>query len=60
MNICICFQNNFWNHITYANKLEISNSVIKHVHDFEEGRDNLGYEIDGMVIKVNDLKVALE
>ena len=32
-------------------------SVIKHVHDFEEGRDNLGYEIDGMVIKVNDLKL---
>jgi DNA ligase (NAD+) len=29
--------------------------VIKHVHDFEQVRDNLGYEIDGMVIKVNDL-----
>lgn len=29
--------------------------VIKHVHDFEKERDNLGYEIDGMVIKVNDL-----
>ncbi len=29
--------------------------VIKHVHDFEKDRDNLGYEIDGMVIKVNDL-----
>jgi DNA ligase (NAD+) len=29
--------------------------VIKHVHDFELVRDNLGYEIDGMVIKVNDL-----
>lgn len=29
--------------------------VIKHVHDFEEMRDTLGYEIDGMVIKVNDL-----
>jgi DNA ligase (NAD+) len=32
-------------------------AVIKHVHDFEKGRDNLGYEIDGMVIKVNDLKL---
>ncbi len=31
--------------------------VIKHVHDFEQERDNLGYEIDGMVIKVNDLKL---
>ncbi len=31
--------------------------VIKHVHDFEIERDNLGYEIDGMVIKVNDLKL---
>ena len=31
--------------------------VIKHVHDFEKLRDNLGYEIDGMVIKVNDLKL---
>lgn len=29
--------------------------VIKHVHDFEQLRDSLGYEIDGMVIKVNDL-----
>ncbi|HQW84741.1 MAG TPA: NAD-dependent DNA ligase LigA, partial [Ferruginibacter sp.] len=29
--------------------------VIKHVHDFEKERDTLGYEIDGMVIKVNDL-----
>ena len=32
-------------------------AVVKHVHDFEHGRDNLGYEIDGMVIKVNDLKL---
>lgn len=31
--------------------------VIKHVHDFEQVRDNLGYEIDGMVIKVNDLNL---
>jgi DNA ligase (NAD+) len=29
--------------------------VIKHVHDFEEMRDTLPYEIDGMVIKVNDI-----
>ncbi len=29
--------------------------VITHVHDFEEMRDTLPYEIDGMVIKVNDL-----
>ena len=28
--------------------------VIKHVHDFELMRDTLPYEIDGMVIKVND------
>ena len=34
--------------------------VIKHVHDFELERDNLGYEIDGMVIKVNDLKLQDE
>lgn len=32
-------------------------AVIKHVHDFENERDNLGYEIDGMVIKVNDLEL---
>jgi DNA ligase (NAD+) len=32
-------------------------AVIKHVHDFEKERDNLGYEIDGMVIKVNDLNL---
>ena len=32
-------------------------AVIKHVHDFEKERDSLGYEIDGMVIKVNDLKL---
>jgi DNA ligase (NAD+) len=34
--------------------------VIKHVHDFELERDNLGYEIDGMVVKVNDLKLQDE
>lgn len=34
--------------------------VIKHVHDFEKERDNLGYEIDGMVIKVNDLHLQDE
>lgn len=28
--------------------------VIKHVHDFEILRDELPYEIDGMVVKVND------
>jgi len=31
--------------------------VIQHVQDFEKVRDDLGYEIDGMVIKVNDLKL---
>jgi DNA ligase (NAD+) len=31
--------------------------VIKHVHDFEEMRDTLPYEIDGMVIKVNDISL---
>lgn len=35
-------------------------AVIKHVHEFEKERDNLGYEIDGMVIKVNDLKLQDE
>ena len=30
-------------------------AVIKYVHEFEAGRDNMAYEIDGMVIKVNDL-----
>lgn len=29
--------------------------VIKHVHDFEEMRDTLPYEIDGMVVKVNEI-----
>ena len=35
-------------------------AVIKHVHDFEAGRDGLAYEIDGMVIKVNDLALQEE
>ncbi|MBI3719440.1 MAG: NAD-dependent DNA ligase LigA [Sphingobacteriales bacterium] len=30
-------------------------AVIKYCHSFEEERDNLPYEVDGMVIKVNDL-----
>ncbi len=29
--------------------------VIEHIHEFEKLRDELPYEIDGMVIKVNDL-----
>ncbi|MEP6713092.1 MAG: NAD-dependent DNA ligase LigA, partial [Ferruginibacter sp.] len=29
--------------------------IIKHIHEFEILRDQLPYEIDGMVIKVNDL-----
>ena len=29
--------------------------VIKYCNDFEAGRDNLPYEIDGMVVKVNDI-----
>lgn len=39
------------------NVLKGIDAVIKQVHDFEKERDNLGYEIDGMVIKVNDLKL---
>ncbi len=31
--------------------------VIKYVNEFESGRDALPYEIDGMVIKVNDLNM---
>jgi DNA ligase (NAD+) len=31
--------------------------VIKYCNEFEEKRDNLPYEIDGMVIKVNDLSL---
>ena len=31
------------------------NAVIKYVNEFEEKRDTLPYEIDGMVIKVNDI-----
>lgn len=31
--------------------------VIKHVHDFEEMRDTLPYEIDGMVVKVNSFEL---
>lgn len=30
-------------------------AVIKYCHEFETKRDNLGYEIDGMVIKVNEI-----
>ena len=32
-------------------------AVIKYVNEFEAGRDALPYEIDGMVIKVNDLNM---
>ncbi len=32
-------------------------AVIKEVHEFEKQRDQLPYEIDGMVIKVNDLEL---
>lgn len=32
-------------------------AVIEEVHAFEKKRDDLGYEIDGMVIKVNDLEL---
>ena len=31
--------------------------VIKHVHDFEDMRDTLPYEIDGMVVKVNSFEL---
>ena len=33
------------------------NEVVKFVADFENQRDSLDYEIDGMVVKVNDLEV---
>ena len=32
-------------------------AVIDYCNEFEEGRDDLPYEIDGMVIKVNDFKL---
>lgn len=32
-------------------------AVIRYVEDFEAGRDELPYEIDGMVIKVNDFSL---
>lgn len=32
-------------------------AVIKYCHEFEEKRDDLPYEIDGMVIKVNQLEL---
>jgi len=32
-------------------------AVIKYCHQFEAQRDNLSYEIDGMVIKVNDIEL---
>ncbi|MBC7535784.1 MAG: NAD-dependent DNA ligase LigA [Ferruginibacter sp.] len=32
-------------------------AVIEHVHAFESKRDDLPYEIDGMVIKVNDIQL---
>lgn len=34
--------------------------VIKYVEEFESKRDNLNYEIDGMVIKVNNLQLQDE
>lgn len=40
------------------NEMKLFNSiadVIKYVHEFEQSRDTLAYEIDGMVIKVNNL-----
>ncbi|NOT92381.1 NAD-dependent DNA ligase LigA [Ferruginibacter sp.] len=33
------------------------NGIIQYVEEFENKRDNLPYEIDGMVIKVNDLQL---
>ncbi len=36
------------------------NAVINYVNDFEAKRDNLPYEIDGMVIKVNNLQLQDE
>ena len=33
------------------------NGVIKYIEAFEEKRDGLPYEIDGMVVKVNDLQL---
>jgi DNA ligase (NAD+) len=32
-------------------------AVIKYCHEFEAKRDNLPYEIDGMVVKVNDVEL---
>ncbi len=32
-------------------------AVIDHVGDYEHMRDELPYEIDGMVVKVNDLEL---
>ncbi len=32
-------------------------AVIKYCHEFENGRDDLPYEIDGMVVKVNDIAI---
>lgn len=32
-------------------------AVIKYCHEYEQKRDDLPYEIDGMVIKVNDLEL---
>lgn len=34
--------------------------IIEHINEFEQGRDDLPYEIDGMVIKVNDLHLQDE
>lgn len=33
------------------------NAVVDHINEFEDKRDELPYEIDGMVIKVNDLQL---
>ncbi len=36
------------------------NAVVQYVEEFESKRDNLNYEIDGMVIKVNNLQLQDE
>lgn len=46
----------FLSPIKEIQKYDSIEKVIQHVHDFEAMRDSLPYEIDGMVIKVDDVE----
>ncbi|MCG2785826.1 MAG: NAD-dependent DNA ligase LigA [Anaerolineae bacterium] len=43
-----------------ARRFDALDEAISYTETWDEGRDNLGYEADGMVIKLDDLGMALE